>query len=381
MTKPKPKPKPLWRGPYPTDESAQHGITQSLLTRFITCRDRFHKKVVMGLQEAQTWDAVRKMEYGSIFHEGLDKYSGHIQKAQKKKTKPSLASVNKAAIKAMTDYTAMLKATYPSDLEDIDKWYTLACHQFERYARHWIKDDLKIHSILQEETFAVPYELPSGRTVLLRGKWDSAYRANGYLYLQENKTKGYINENQLSKVLFEDFQSMFYIIALSHYYPDDTVAGVLYNVIRRPLASKFSIRPKKDEKDDIYKFYSRVGEEIGNKPDHYFLRWNVDICKADITRFKKQVFHPILESLCDWWDSIKLRPFDPWHTYLKHRDLEGNRVVRKLSRKPNHLHYRRPFNLFDPNLLQMADSHFRLITTGSPIGLEKIQTLFPELDE
>src|SRR3990167_2303538 len=73
------------------------------------------------------------------------------------------------------------------------------------------------------------------------------------IYLQENKTKGDIQENQIKRQMTYDLQTMLYLVALSEWQgsvatkqfgiPDSwnrvkdvNLAGVRYNVIRRPLS-------------------------------------------------------------------------------------------------------------------------------------------------
>lgn len=101
--------------------------------------------------------------------------------------------------------------------------------------------------LLQEHAFDVPYRLPSGRTVRLRGRWDSVDLVGGGIWLQENKTKSDIDQQGLTRQLTRDLQSMLYLAALCEYQHDQAsddplcgftnpIAGIRYNVIRRPLS-------------------------------------------------------------------------------------------------------------------------------------------------
>src|SRR5690606_27397262 len=151
---------------------------------------------------------------------------------------------------------------------------------------------------LQEQSFAVPYTLPSGRQVTLRGKFDAVVLFGRDIYLQENKTKGDIDEEGIGSTLTGNLQSMFYQVALRRsligpdspdwnnaglhvgasfdylgtnsgknpsaikigttspatYYhiphtkgPAPKIKGTLYNVVRRPLSDRYAIRQRKDE--------------------------------------------------------------------------------------------------------------------------------------
>ena len=68
--------------------------------------------------------------------------------------------------------------------------------------------------MLQEQVCDVPYNLPSGRVVRLRGKFDSVDLIDGGIYLQENKTKGDIDKIQVERQLSFDLQTLMYSVAL-----------------------------------------------------------------------------------------------------------------------------------------------------------------------
>ena len=46
-----------------------HGVTQSLLQKFINDEDRYHKKAILGLKPVDRKEA---MEYGTIFHKLIE---------------------------------------------------------------------------------------------------------------------------------------------------------------------------------------------------------------------------------------------------------------------------------------------------------------------
>ena len=92
--------------------------------------------------------------------------------------------------------------------------------QFPIYLRWWSKkkDEKGRVSLLQEQVFNVPYELPSGRVVYLRGKWDGIDLIKGNVWLLEHKTKGDIDEHILNRNLSFDLQTMLYLVALHSEY-------------------------------------------------------------------------------------------------------------------------------------------------------------------
>jgi len=127
-------------------------------------------------------------------------------------------------------------------------------------------------------------------------------------------------------------------------------------VVRRPLADRYAIKQRKAE--TISQFYARLGDEIKKNPKHYFMRWRVELTDDDISLFLDRTFHPIMESLMDWWESIQTDPFDPWSS--RH-------------------HYQSPWGVHNSLAGGFRGSFFEYLTTGREYGLREITTLFPEL--
>jgi hypothetical protein len=376
----------LWKGPQ------EDGITFSLLSKWINCRHRFYLRVVHGLVEDQGFN--HSMEYGSLWHAAEEAFcGGHPWQPALKKY-----------------YNHLIK-TYGGSEALINKWYNVALQQFPRYLEYWRThgDEKSRKPLLEEKAFCVPYTLPSGRTIRLRGKWDAimlldfphknrdselykAWMANWPkakkgISNQENKTKGEIDEEGLLKTTDRNLQTCLYQIALREMIrqgiPDHEdftalrgavqlgfpLVGVLYNVIRRPLSDRYAIKQKVAETPK--QFYERLGSQIDEKPEHYFKRWKIILTDEDIERFKVRVFHPILETLCDWWEWIAADPADPWRP----------RLITRLSPLPvnNTLHFQAPWGVYDTLGQGYRGDYFGYLTTGSQAGLKKIKNLYPEL--
>lgn len=388
---PKPiKKTPFWKGP------DVDGITQSLLGRFLECRERFRLKVVEGLIEDEGFS--RPLEFGNLWHAAEEaRLGGHDW------------------LQAVQKYRRKLDLRYPNDAAEVMKWYKVCAVTFPIYLEYWSKhkDESKAKPILEEVSFAVPYTLPSGRSVLLRGKWDALRlldlpksKKQG-IYIKEHKTKGEIDEEGILKTLGFNFQTMMYQIALRECctkeippFPDfnekvdktvnkrfwDAIlkyppAGVLYNVVRRPLADRYAIKQRKTESID--QFYQRLGEDIREdsftkgKPkqkSNYFMRWKVEITDEDIEEFKLKTFHPILESLWDWWEWIRVDPFNPWRK--RSPEILGTCGD---SRQPTTPHFQAPWGVHNSLAGGFRGSYFELLTSGRDYGLIKSETLFPEL--
>jgi hypothetical protein len=227
------------------------------------------------------------------------------------------------------------------------------------------------------QVFDVTYTLPSGRKVRLRGKWDSADKTGDELWLQENKTKGRIDEQQILRQLKFDLQTMVYLIALKQEQLDSfwrrankkwrdlPLAGVRYNVVRRPLSGgKGTIVRHKGTKnkpeESLESYYARLAQYIKDEPHTYFMRWNCRVGEEDIRRFKTESLDPILEQLCFWYDVVtKDGPDDPLPKYA--------------------INYRLPYFTFNPTLDGGITEYDEYLASGSMSMLEITHNLFPEL--
>lgn len=371
---------PLWKGP------EEDGVTQSLLAGYLGCKERFRVRVIDGLGPADRFN--HRLAYGDLFHlcEESSKSGGWR--------------------KALTTRCRELARKYPMQQTEVAKWYKACLAQYPIYLDYWHKHQKKEgrERLLAEEVFSVPYTLPSGRVVLLRGKWDGVDlygkgKQQG-VYLWETKTKSDIREEQIRKQLKFDLQTMMYLIALWEFCPCDPhshlqrksskegrfvhsdgkeypIKGVIYNVVRRPLSGgKGSIRQHKATKNKPEEteehYWARVGNAIKENEDTYFMRWTCTVTKEDILKFRRECLDPLLENLCEdyeWWVHCKIT-----------KDCVYGIEERALQ-FPNHgpCHCRTPFNLWTPLLDGGSTELDDYLMTGSMVGIHEIKSLFPEL--
>lgn len=370
----------LWKGP------EVDGVTFTLLSRFLTCRERFRLLVVEGLRPEEGFN--HRIEYGNFWHlceevlaKGNDPTRGNKADRATPLWEPTLKQ-----------YAQDLCRRYPLQREQIEHWWQVCRAQFPVYVQYWAKNEDVVQRtpLLQEYAFKVPYQLPSGRTVLLRGKFDSVDiigkgKAAG-IYLQENKTKGEVVPDQLKRQLTFDLQTMMYLTALVTYgpyaltnhkvTPNVPVAGVRYNVVRRPLSGgKYSIVRHKPSKKEPYgesevEYYARLQSLIKEDPGHFFMRWRVEVQPEDIAKFRRRCLDPLLEQLCDWWEWISASPSsDPW-------EITSERMKTGLR---TGFHWQHPFgvrNILDEGGSTDLDEY---LSSGSVVGLTRTDNLFPEL--
>lgn len=368
---------PIWTGP--SGEGPNGGITFSLLSKYLACRERFRLLVVEGLKANEGFN--HRIEFGSMFHLCIETY----YKCQSDAT----TSKNwKEAVKFKLDsYRDELFQKYPFDREHIDKWHMVCKIQFPIYIEYWNsqnKDkDVKRVSILQEKAFDVSYVLPSKRKVRLRGKWDdvSIEETNGIreIWITDHKTKGEIDERQILRELSFNLQTLIYLVAFKEYqdhsfwnrsnkmWRDVPVAGVKLNVIRRPLSGGKGtiVRHKPSKKNPGGEawsdYWERVGLYISAEPEEYFKRWRVNLTDQDIKKFKDTCLDPLLESLCNFWDLVEDDQIDNLE-YLKYG-----------------LTYRTPYGCYNSLAEGIPTAIDNYLDTGSTLGLQRTTDLFPEL--
>lgn len=297
-------------------------------------------------------------------------------------------------------YASGLLSAHPNSREQVQHWYDVCRTQFPVYAEYWAKNDHVVARtpLLQEQVFDVPYRLPgSGRTVRLRGKWDSVDLVGkgraAAVYLQENKTKGEVDPVAVQTQLSNDMQTMMYLVALTTdesrleaayhgatspgtpRYPVPPVAGVRYNVVRRPLSGgKGTIvrhKPTKKNPDGESReaYYARLGEVIREDPGYFFVRFQAEVGPADLRKFREHTLDPLLEQVCDWYEQQTM-------TQLAYRGLAA---VRAGAGYVTPLNFRFPYGLTNMLLEGGTGDLDEFMNSGSVVGLERRTRLFEEL--
>ena len=360
---------PLWQGP--CGAGPQGGVTQGLLSRYLSCRERFRVLTMEGLRPAETFRP--PVEYGCLWHAAEEDLAA--------------GWVPGHTLEKLTAYAVALGRRYPFQREQVAHWYSLAQAQFPRYADYWAKhpDVLARTPLLQEQVFDVPYRLPSGRAVRLRGKWDSVDLVGDGVWLVENKTKSRIDGQKINRQLTFDLQTMLYLVALVEKREDlrrtfratvggykgererdiiatSSILGVRYNVVRRSAHKSAESMCKKIDKD--------VAAAAGGE---WFARWNVTVTPADVARFRRQCLDPVLENLCDdyeWWAECLVKHGDPFDQFTRRpKEFPAHRAR----------HYRTPY-FYDPLAEGGSGDLDQYLDTGSTVGLVTADTLFPELE-
>lgn len=348
----------VWVGPY----SPEGGVTQSLLQKWLVCRERCRLRLVEGLTEQDTFR--EGLEYGNLFHTAEEAYG----KGEDWK-------------KAVVDYAMGLAKKYPLQQTAISKWVNVCVTQYEVYLDYWKGQKQltrkKVEPLLREKQFCVEfpldYDMGDDRVIYVRGKWDGvdlvgSGKGRG-LALCENKAHGgmYYNPDKKASQLAFDFQTMIYIMALDtaagHDYdiPDLPVRNIFYNVMKRPLTGgKGSIRPKQNE--SMNDFYARLKSVISEQPEEFFCRFDVELSNIDCYNFYTQCLKGVLKQFCDWWDFVSSPKglADPFSSGIN---------------------YRTPYGIFNPISAGLPTPYDTRLDEGSTTELVFDDNFYPELED
>lgn len=372
---------PLWTGP--EGEGPDGGITQSMIGKWLSCRERARVRYVEGLSPPEQFN--HRIEYGNMWHLCEETFANSGNPLVKN---PVASTPWERALK---NYAVELCTKYPTQQAEVEKWWNVCKVQFPIYVAHWAKHPETVNRtpLLAEQVFDVPYKLPSGRVVRLRGKWDgvSLVKEKGRtgIWLDEHKTKGDVDVLEIQRQLTFDLQTNLYLIALREYQRKKAatdrsainthdILGVRYNVVRRPLSGgEGSIVQKKGSKnvrpETSAEYYDRLRAVIDGTglksngenyegPSYWFYRWTAEVSEADLKRFREKCLDPILDQICCWYDEVTGTPVPQMlYTY----------------------NYQHPFgvtNSIDEYGSSDLDSY---LATGSRVGLVPT-TLFRELN-
>lgn len=370
---------PLWAGP--CGDGPNGGITFSLLSRYLTCKERFRIHTIEGLRPTPAFN--HRLEYGSMWHL-CEEHDANSQLG---------AGAWEAPLK---EYTQGLCKKYPMAQEQIVHWYEVCLRQYAVYSAHGHNghgsNGAKV--LMPEACMDEVRILPSGRQVRLRGKVDNIHSLqsgeHAGVWVTDHKTKGEIDENQIHRQLKFDLQTMLYRVMVGSYidkhvsvakpakdkrpyWGPQPVRGVHYNVIRRPLSGgRHTIRQRQNETAEA--FYDRLAGLFEEDPNYFFVQWRVDLSQEDVEEFLRTCLDPLLENLCDDYE---------WWTHPTCLEIPGQQYngLNRSKWFPHHTsrHYRHPFgvrNVLDEGGASELDEY---LATGSRLGLVRGTSLFEEL--
>src|ERR1044071_3917275 len=257
----------------------KHGISQGLLTTFMRCREEA-RFFLLGLEQIRV---SAPLQFGSLAHRVLELiYLNYKKVPSSKEVLTVLEKVYKEFLKEEGERLS------PEGMENLESNMAILQAILPHYFAFYKKDFGVMKWIELEQKFSVPSPIPG---VNLIGRIDGAYNERKELWLFESKTKGRIEEDNLTDALAFDFQNNVYQYALNKKYQKHP-AGVLYNIIRRP-----GQRLKKEE--NLRDFSKRIEEEVKKDPAYYFLRFEIAIPQSELKRFEKELTD-VLQEFLKW---------------------------------------------------------------------------------
>mgnify|MGYP000101818090 CR=1 FL=1 len=361
----------FWKGPI------EQGVTQSIVGDYVTCGERCRIKKVLGLDKPEEFN--KNLDYGNMWHTCEEYYYKKLDWKE-----------------ALKKVTTTYCRDYPSQQEDIYKWYRACELQYEVYLKYWKKHEHEKtrKNIFTEKEFEVEYR-PKGYTgepFLLRGKWDGLDLIKNLnklgIFFQENKTKSEIDDVQLTRSLKFDLQTMFYLVALYtsrnkieelKKHKDIPIAGVRYNVIRRPLSGgKGSITRHKATKnkpeETLESYFGRLKEVFEENASTFFARYTVLVQPWEIKQFQEEFLDPVLLNLKDDYE---------WWKFCFNKDEEVYNYQLRQEQFPTHYrrHFRLPYSIWNPIAEGYRASVDDYLDSGSTVGLRRRKRVFPELSK
>ncbi len=322
------------------------GATFSMLNLFQECREQTFQSYVNGYSSRKLKDG---LEFGSIWHLCQEHFYNDTNQ-----------SAVRVAAKCCLAYEKFRKPTlFKNEYQNFQSLLGIAETMFPLCVKHWVNDDQEIEWVEPEQKFKTPYTFTDidgkPRTIFLRGMRDGVYREDGILGVFETKTKSVVQENAIRDQLKADLQTLIYVTTAMLEF-GEMPKKVMYNVVRRPAI-------KQTQKESLNQFLKRLKADIQNRPNFYFMRWNVDLLKSDIVNFRKETLDPLLRIYCQWADSLK-----------KIGALDGK--PEKRFNSPYHFR----------NCTALVGRYgrvdmFDLLTRNSTAGYFKRKSCFPELDE
>lgn len=265
------------------------GVTQSMLSNFMTCKEKFRLSYVEGWRPAKVGTA--PMEFGNCIHEILDIVYSESTKYAPQDFCERQKDIVADACKQFEDYKYEQLESEGNDWDTLAENVAIAEVLLPQYFDHWKSDWQTVEWAGLEEVFDVPITV-DGKTIRIRGKFDGVQRIKGKLWLFETKTKGRIDEDTIMEKLSIDLQVNLYMWAIWKKYKEFP-CGVVYNVIRRPM-----LRQGKNER--LSEFVSKIKADIADRPDFYFIRNHGAVDKSEILEWEKNEFIPILKELIRW---------------------------------------------------------------------------------
>lgn len=272
------------------------GVSFTLLQRFKNCRE-LARLYLKGWRSKST---SMGQVFGTIVHSLLEHVYQDVRTG-KLTTFPSTKYITNHIAKVESEWKKENSQADAETLERLEVTCTIAESVLPAYFKFWHKD-FTLQWNKPEQEFMHPFSVKNPHTgkkmhTFLRGKIDASFLATGTRpWLFETKTKSRIGESgesNLTDILPFEMQVGIYLLILQIMNKGKTPAGLMYNIIRRPMG-----KPKKGE--DLHQFAARIVKDVKKRPDYYFIRLRMTVDKQDLYRRQQELEDTVLDFLL-WW--------------------------------------------------------------------------------
>ena len=248
----------------------EDGITQSLLSAFVDCRQQCRYILDM-------WRMPRPKDalvFGGLWHWLLQQCYEEIRRTGK------IIPFQVLAKRWFQEYGRKV-----CDTQAAEEHLAMAEALFDPYWKFW-KEDFKRKWIAVEKKFDVQWN-----GFRLRGMRDGGYTLRRRPWILETKTAGQISEDTLEDKLAFDFQNLFYLVTAEEEIGKE-IQGVLYNVIRKPML-------RRGKAESLPEFSTRMREDVLSRPSWYFdHRWEILYTRERIKEFSEELLDKLVEFTC-----------------------------------------------------------------------------------
>jgi len=347
-----------WRGPI------DGGITQSLLSKYL--QDPFSFVLYYGLGLEEPSQLNQNLIWGNMFHTLLE-VTLQWPELYRDLSDEQKATVQQVLKEEESKYLSIDMTTIYS-VQEMMKLYD------DRYK--------SLYTILTEQQFKLPYRTKNF-PISLMGKIDGAGARNGnttsdypmglsnseQYILVEHKCKGRHDKLQHRQEIHTDLQLNLYLHAME--LAGKPCTHVVYDILRIPEVQWNCPARQAGERHKFYierlynnctpyKEYPVARNKIFWVDQHIFYH-----PQEKVTRYRKEVLDPIIDSLCYMYEYTLSDSFDPLNPDCY-----------------NHLFHKRPLRLFDPARTDSYKKDFYNYLTGQ-IDLDSlvpVPSLFKELE-
>lgn len=254
---------------------ARDGITQSILTGWLRCREYTRLDLIEG------WTTIvpkPTFMFGDLTHGVLEHVYGQAEKYRKRGNPPTLAEISDYVKEQLKLWKVEHGMVSEDTLEHLHNNAALARTVLPHYFQFWFKKDfLETKWLGLEKEFEFELDV-HGFPLKIRGKRDGDLHGPK---LFETKTKSQIDEKALYDLLNFDFQTDVYSLSMEKDY-GAYPTGVRYNIIRKPAL-------KRNKSEAMEAFLRRVNDDILSKPDHYFKRYNIYRPPSSLKKFRLEL--------------------------------------------------------------------------------------------